>query len=305
MIRVDKLSQLRILIALQKHEEADALKQGLECLGHRVQCFCDFRGALRWLRDWQPDLVVTEERLGREEPDGGLRLAEYCRATEDHVNGGPLTRTLMLIPIPDWDRFKRAQQTGAHVIAKGTNFDSAIRYIETIADNIATDRMLGPALTGIHRFRGGAPHPNCEDCEWIGANISYGSSQVEVQHLTPVRIALLNALLFRRRGQSPAAIVDICLESRFIKRILRKHVVRESAVKMEITRLRQHFEQALEAIGTHHTGKDLLPLVPHGAQTYSLSGNRRLIHIPAKNPIASHRIFGELPVDSNTTIPQS
>jgi hypothetical protein len=276
-----KISRLKILVVLQKDEEASALQQYLECLEHRVQCSRDLGEASRWLRDWQPDLVVTEEGLWREQPDTGLRLAEYSRATEDYVNGWPGTRTLMFIPIPDWERFKRAQQTGAHVIVKGANFDSAVRYIQTIADNLVTDRMLGPALTGIHRFWGDVPHPKCEGCQWVGATISYGSSQTDVQHLTPVRIALLNVLLFRRRGQSAAAIVDICLESLFIKRILQKHVVRESAIKMEITRLRGHFEVALEAIGTHYTGKDFLPLAPHGTKTYCLSGNRRLVHVPS------------------------
>jgi CheY-like chemotaxis protein len=274
-----KTSPLKILVALQNGEEASALQQDLECLGHHVQPCRDFGNALRWLRAWQPDLVVTEEGLGREAPDAGLRLAEYCRATEDHVNGWAGARTLMFIPIPDWERFKRAQQTGAHVIVTGADFEAAIRYIQTIADNLVTDRRLGPALSGIHRFKGDGPRSKCEDCEWIGATISYGSSQADVRNLTPVRIALLNALLFRRRGQSPAAIVEICRDSLFIKRILRDHVVRESAIKMEITRLRRHLDEALEAMGAHCTGKNFLPLVPHGAKTYCLSGNRRLIHI--------------------------
>jgi hypothetical protein len=33
--------------------------------------------------------------------------------------------------------------------------------------------------------------------------------------------------------------------------------------------------------GTHYTGKDFLPLAPHGTKTYCLSGNRRLVHVPS------------------------
>jgi hypothetical protein len=282
MTMSDYTSRLKVLVALQENEEAVALQQALECLGHRVQLGVDVDGARRWLRVWQPDLLVADETFEPRKHESGLRLAEYCRYTRDQANGWCGTRGLIFIPVPDWDRFKRAQCTGAHVIVKGATFDSTIRYIQTIADNLVTDRMLGPALVGIHRFRGGFPHPKCEDCEWIGATISYGNSQVDVQDLTPVRIALLNVLLFRSRGQSPAAIVDICLESRFIKGILHEHVVRASAIKMEITRLRRHFEEALEAMGTHYSGRDLLPLVPHGARTYCLSGNRRLIHVPCE-----------------------
>jgi hypothetical protein len=276
-------SRLKVLVALRGKQEAAALQQALECMGHRVQLSVDVDGARRCLRVWQPDLLVADETLEPRKHESGLRLAEYCRYTRDQANGWCGTRALIFIPVPDWDRFKRAQRTGAHVIVKGATFDSTSRYIQTIADNLLTDRMLGPALVGIHSFKGGAPHPKCDDCEWIGATISYGNSQVDVSDLTPVRIALLNVLLFRSRGQSPAAIVDICLESRFIKGILQKHIVRESAIKMEITRLRRHFEEALDAMGTYHSGSDLLPFLPHGARAYSLSGNRRLIHVPCES----------------------
>src|ERR1700683_903733 len=107
---------------------------------------------------------------------------------------------------------------------------------------------------------------------------------MDVQHLTPVRIAILNALLFRQRGQSAAAIANVCLETPFVKTLLGKHIVRESAVKMEITRLRGHFDKTLEAIGSHYTGKTFLSYVPHGAKTYCLTGNRRLIHVPSEEP---------------------
>jgi hypothetical protein len=292
MIRMDNISRLTILIALQTNDEAILLGQELEYLGHRVQRCCELREALRRLRIWHPDLIVTEEGLGREQSDAGLRLAEYCRVTEDQVNGWAGTRTLILIPVSDWDRFKRAQRTGAHVIVKGSNFDAAIRYIQTIADDLATDRVLGPALIGIHRFKGQIPFPNCDDCEWVGAQISYGSSQTDVEHLTPVRIALLNILLFRCRGQSPGAIVDVCRESHFLKRILPGHVLRESAIKMEMTRLRGHLGKALEAIGAPYAGKHFLPLVTHSVKMYNLTGNRRLIHVPDGDRIPRGEYIG-------------
>jgi hypothetical protein len=53
----------------------------------------------------------------------------------------------------------RAHRTGAHVIVKGGNFDAAIRYVQTIADGLVTDRLLGPALVGMHRYRGKSPNP--------------------------------------------------------------------------------------------------------------------------------------------------
>lgn len=186
----------------------------------------------------------------------------------------------MFIPVADWDRFKRAQRTGAHVIVKGANLDAAIRYAQTIADGLTTDRMLGPALIGMHRLEGDASHPRCDNCEWVGALVSYGSSQTDLQRLTPVRIALLNMLLFRRRGQSPAALANASLECSFLRRMLRGNVLRESAIKMEMTRLRRDIEAALEAIGAPYSGDHFLPPVSHGVKAYSMAGNRRLIHIP-------------------------
>ncbi len=289
MTRINCISRLKVLVALQKNEEGAGLQQALECLGHRVQLCADLNGALRWLHEWQPDLLVADEAFEWKKPDSGLRLAEYCRHTKDQVNGWCGTRTMIFIPVPDWDRFKRAQRTGAHVIVKGTNLEAAIRYIQTIADSLVTERMLGPALVAMHSFRGDSPHPRCADCEWAGASISYGSSQTDLQQLTPVRTALLNVLLFRRRGQSPNAIVSVCHECRLLKKILRGHVFRESAIKMEITRLRRDIGYALEDIGAPYGGEHFLPLVPRGMKAYLLAGNRRLIHLPADNSVLAVR----------------
>jgi len=274
-------SGLKVVVALQESQQAISLQNDLEYLGHRVQRCHEFSEGLRLLREWRPDLIVAEEGLGREQPDAGLRLAQSCRVTEDRVNGWPGTRTLVFVPVPDWDRFKRAQRTGAHVIVKGANFDTTIRYVQTIADGLVTDRMLGPALIGIHRYKGNVPHPNCKDCEWVGAEVSYGSSQTDVQRLTPVRIVLLNVLLFLRRGQSPSVIVNTYNESLFLKKILQSHILPESAIKMGMTRLRHDIGGALEWIGAPYSGDHFLPVVPYGARTYCLAGNRRLIHVPA------------------------
>jgi len=221
--------------------------------------------------------------LGRQQPNAGLSFAEYCRTTEDCVNGWVGTRVLIFIPVLDWNRFKRAQRTGAHVVVKGLDFDATIRYTLTIADGLVTDRSLGPTLVGIHRFRGSAPDPDCGNCEWVGATVSYGSSQSDVEHLTRVRIALLNALLFRRRAQTASMIADICARSGFLKLILHGHTLLDSAVRMEISRLRDHLGDSLDSIGAPYAGKHFLPFVPHGTETYSLSGNRHLIHVPNYN----------------------
>jgi hypothetical protein len=78
--------------------------------------------------------------------------------------------------------------------------------------------------------------------------------------------------LFCRRGQSPAAIEDVRHELQFFKRILSKHVLRASAVKMEATRLRRHFDEALQATGVPYAGEHFLPFVPHGAEIYFCRG---------------------------------
>lgn len=280
MTAIASSSHLRILIALPHNEDALILERELEMLGHRVQVSREFNNAITILREWLPDLLVTEEGLSGKEPDAGLRLAESCRVLEDQINGLSGTRVLMLIPSPDWDRFKRAQQRGAHVIVKTRNLDAAIRYTQTIADNLGTDRMMGPALVGIHRFKGDTRSDSCKNCEWIGATVSYGNSESDVQDLTPLRIAILNTLLFHRRAQSLDSILDACGESPFLKKLLKGHVLRESAIKMEVTRLRKGLGQALEAIGAPYSGAHFLPFRTYGVKFYCLIGNRRLIHIP-------------------------
>jgi hypothetical protein len=140
---------------------------------------------------------------------------------------------------------------------------------------------LGPTLLGIHRFHGDTPRPKCENCEWVGASVSYGSSQADVRHLTPVRAAILNALLFRTRGQSPTSIMNMCCESIFLRTILGRHHLRDSAVRMEITRTRHNIDEALGSIGTPYSAKHFLPIVAHSVGIYRLEGNRRLIHVPS------------------------
>lgn len=45
----------------------------------------------------------------------------------------------------------------------------------------------------------------------------------------------------------------------FFKRIPSKHVLRASAVKMEATRLRRHFDEVLQAMGVAYAGEHFLP----------------------------------------------
>jgi hypothetical protein len=276
--------RLKVLVALQHAEDSSLLSDRLEDLGCSVLLVQDLNEAIGLLQEWQPDLVIAEEGLGPKQPEGGLRLADFCLWMEDRVNGWPRRRTVVLIPFPDWDRFKRAQSTGAHVIVKRCDFGAVIRYVETVADGLTTDRILGPALVGIHRYSGERLAPDCADCEWVCAEISYGTSQTDVQNLTAVRIALLNTLLFRRRGLHPPEIEDICRESPFLNKLLGKHAFRASAVKMEATRLRKHLDDALRGLGIPYAGRHFLPLLSHGTATYCLSGNRRLIHVPVHLP---------------------
>ncbi len=275
----EAIALLKILIVLRKMEEAGALQKELESLGHRVRCCDDVDRALELLQIWQPELVVIDESLGRMTNEG-LRLAEWCRDAHDRINGW-ITATLVLIPVRDWDRMKRAQKTGAHVLVKGSNFGAAIRYIQTIADNLVTDRILGPVLVGIHRYSGISPHQTCRNCDWVGASVSYGSSQAEVVHLTPVRIALLNVLLSHRRTQSALTIADICFDSIFLQRVLRGHQFRNSALKMEISRLRCDISDALTSLGAPYSGTHFLPPSAHSTYKYGLAGNRYLIHVPS------------------------
>jgi len=74
--------------------------------------------------------------------------------------------------------------------------------------------------------------------------------------------------------------VDACEESGFLKIFLRGHVLKETAIKMELTRLRHDLGDALQAIGAPYSAEHFLPFASHGAKRYYLAGNYRLVHIP-------------------------
>jgi hypothetical protein len=271
--------RMKILIASANEGEVQSLRYGLEELAHRVLTCCGLSEGARWLRDWQPDLLITEENLVRGDRNCGLRLAELCRMATERGQGTFCTQALILVPVADWDRMKRAQGTGAHVIVKSPSFDAVVRYVQTIADRLTTDRVLGPILFGIHRFRGVAPQRFCSSCGWVGASLSYGTSQTDVP-LTCVRATILNSLLFCRRGLSPAEIAGMIDQHRFLKSLLKGRTLRQSAIKMEITRLRQDIEEALRRIGAPYGGNHFVPLVQHGFERYRLAGNWQLSHVP-------------------------
>lgn len=270
---------MKILLTLANDREAQLFEAGLECLGHRVLVCRDLNSAAKWLRDWCPDVAIADESLGRGDPDSGLRLAELCRIAAEQEQGSFRTQSLVLVPLADWDRIRRARRTGAHVIVKSPSPDVVLRYIQTIADNLTTDRVLGPLLFGIHRFRGEVPQKLCTQCKWVGASLAYGTSQTDIQ-FTMVRAALFNCLLFCRRGLSAAEIAARVNEHGFLKSLLHGCPLRESAIKMEISRMRRGIGEALETIGAPYQGTHFLPHVPHGIQRYRLAGNWQLSHIP-------------------------
>jgi CheY-like chemotaxis protein len=274
-------SRLRILLAMKGHPEASCLRDVLEGLGHQVVIGSDFKSAVERLRLWQPDLLFAEESLGRGESEAGLRLAEICRQMAETQPGRLRFQALILLDTSDWYRLNRAKRTGAHVIVKSANFDSVVAYVRVVTDEIVTDRIAGPVLFGIHRYRGGVIRPNCENCEWLGSSVVYGHSEAQVE-LTPVRAAVLNALMFHRRSQSPSELSLAAETNDLLRCILDGHQLRASAIKMEISRLRQAIERALEVLGAPYGASIFLPAPAHGVQRYQLAGNWQLVHLPGE-----------------------
>jgi len=270
---------MRILLAIEKEREAQLLSAAFETLDHRILTCSDLNEGVKLLHDWRPDLLVADERLRFDHPESGLRLAELCRIASERNQGRFGTQAVVLVPTADWERIRRAQRTGAHGIVKGANFDAVLRYVQAVADNLTTDRMLGPILFGIHGFPSRIPAKFCTGCTWVGASIAYGASQADLE-LTPVRATVLNALLGCRRGQSAAEIYCRVKESPFLKSLLGGRILKASAVKMEITRLRQDIAEALSRIGAPYNGHHFLPPVAHGVERYRLMGNWQLSHLP-------------------------
>jgi len=275
---------VKILLALESASDARTLSAALEELGHRILIGSDLNECAKFLRCWLPDMIVADVNVRRDQPESGLRLAELCRINSEGSYSSSRTHTLVLLPIADWDLMTRARSTGAQVVVRGKTFDAVVRYVETAADQLATERALGPVLLGIHRFSGEHPQKFCPSCEWEGASVLYGTSETDIS-LTPVRAAILNALFRVRRGQSAIEISRTVNDCPFLKPFLRSRILKESAVKMEITRLRQDLGKAVEAIGAPYSGEHFLPFVPHGVAKYRLAGTWRLFHISVERTI--------------------
>lgn len=263
--------------------EATSLQQSLAQFEHIVQNCSDMEQATKLLWTWHPDLLITEESIGRFHPQAGLRLAETCRNM--HVAIPPVfdtnfaTKVVLLVPVNDWSRIRRARSTGAHVLVKSANYEKVVRYIQTLVDDLITDRMLGPVLFGFHGFRGSAPDPKCNRCTWLKSGVMYDVTDKDLD-LPPIQTALLNALLMCRRGQSPGDIEIMIKQSPFFRQVLKKQTLRSSAVKMNITRLRKNIGIGLQEIGAPYDPTHFLPWVQYGIQRYHLAGNWYLIHVP-------------------------
>jgi hypothetical protein len=275
-MRID--ATLRILLFADLGTQTPAFQQYLEADGHRVKTACLLAQATELLRDWKPDLLIADETLNRTEPEAGLRLAELCREMAETYSGRVSCQAIMLVPTKDWSRFYRARRTGAHVIAKSMQLDVLTRYVETAADRLITDRVLGPVLFGFHGFRGKTWEPDCSGCDWFGSSLCYGLSEVQLA-LPTVRTVVLNALMSRRRGQSAEAIGELASTNPFLRALLAGHRLVPTAVKMEISRLRESIGAGLSDLGAPGKATDFLPSVPRGFERYRLTGNWQLVHI--------------------------
>lgn len=269
---------LKIVSALTAETQAKQLQNCLEALGHRVATCPELQAAKILISSWHPDLIITEENLGHQ-ADAGLELAKFCR--QESVNGTGRTgiQVIVLVCGSDWCRFSRARSTGAHILLTTQDFSAVERYVQCVADQLVTDRIFGPTLTGIHMFDGADPQRNCATCSWYGCSISYGTSEVWPT-LQPGRIAILNVLMSRRRGLTPREIVADAHSNSLVRALLNGHRLLPTSIKMNVTRLRRNFTSGLDNIGAPYTGSHFLPELDYGCERYRLSGNWQLVHIP-------------------------
>ena len=269
-----------VLIALSSFSNANLIAEAVASVHVRTYVCTTSEQANEALTQGNFDLVVVEENLGRQR-QAGLMLAERCRTSRELAVGRMGARAIVVVGDPDWDRVHRARHTGASVVVS-SDPSALICHIQTAIDGLMTDAILGPTLYAIHKVWGKAPVSQCDRCVWHGATISYSSSDVDL-HCTPVRETLLNALMFVRRGQTAAHIVEVVHHSRFLQSLLRGKTLKESAVKMEMARLRDDFDRGLRAIGAPYQGIHFLPTVAYETRSYRLHGNWNIVHLPIEN----------------------
>jgi hypothetical protein len=282
-IRIDyaRRAYLKTLLALSSTSEAEFLSYALEERGHRVITCTQFNQAVKFLNSWEPGLVVLDEQFDRQEANSGVRLSNIGKSRYELVPGATVTKFLMLIPSRDRNRFQQAKACGAYGIEKSANFEKVIRYIDTFADDLWTDRIVGPVLLAIHECSRSAQAAGCTHCKWRGALLSYGPNERDID---PPRVlaALLGILSLHRRGLPAEEIVRISTRLNLTRDTLQGHQLSESSLKMEVSRLRDFLGAELVELGTDYLGAHFLPPLNHGCEKYRLRGNFGILHVSKK-----------------------
>jgi CheY-like chemotaxis protein len=268
---------LKILLAI-KAEDAANLRRALEDLGHRVEWCSQLEPAVLKLRTWQPDLLIVDEGLDRRAPEAGIRLATMCWELAETSPGRQGTQAILLVTSAEWSHFAAARRTGAHVVHKTADLGATIRYVQAVSDQLATDRILGPVLIGVHGYYGVAPEPDCAHCEWRGSSLLYGTSRRDLGFY-PLGVLILNILMARRRGQSVDEMAQLAGKNAFLRRLHGKRPFQTTSVKMEVTRMRQTIRDECDNLGSSCGGTHFLPTVRHGFERYRLTGNWQLLHV--------------------------
>ena len=97
----------------------------------------------------------------------------------------------------------------------------------------------------------------------------------------PDRAAVLNARLLLRRGQSAREIAEVAETHCLLQALLKVRILRESAIKMELARLRRDIADGPERIGAPYGEQHFLPTVTHGFEKY---------RVTRKLAIVTHRV---------------
>lgn len=270
------MRRLRVLLALTNTEEVECLRAHVEDRGHSVsvlECSSSLPDIAADI-----DVLICDDRWNRPHHQDGLWLAEQCRGLNEHRLGRLRTQAILLISSRDWFQFLNARRTGAHVVVR-PKIDLVLRYIDVVAEELINDRILGPMLVGLHTPRGSSgTHDDCSFCEWIGCSLLYGTSEVNVL-LPATGTAVLNALMFRRRGQSPEQISSEIRSHSFLRRLVLGRTVSARSIKMEISRIRKAIDNGLRLLGAPYRSIDLLPNLEYAHRQYHLSGNWQIVHL--------------------------
>jgi hypothetical protein len=235
---------------------------------------------------WEETLFLCSEDFGSSNPDGGVQLAEALQTKKARRGYGSWPKMIVCGSARSQLLIDRVQLAGAEYIPIGyqfgleTGFDVLIRQVLSIRDELEILAAIGPRVLARHT-RSADESLYCTDAEkHRGFSLLYGTRDKDLSGLGRPETAVLDWKLRYPYPEDAGQIVDGINGSSFYRRILAGHQLKESALAMIMTRIRDSIDLCLTQFTTMLVAADFLPRADKVSQKYLFKSRPKIIHVP-------------------------